>query len=714
MSASSRRRRSRRSGGSTVGSQAKSKLLSLAEHQQQQKQTHSEDELFQRDSQMLRDCIATLFRAGSTLQSYRYAAQKVEANLASEQLWSQLCVLYAPTLKRFEEKAAGSFMMDEKKLAKSGGGALLENENKAAAAAAAKATKKKSSKSLSAASSLKKALKQQRGGGVDGDEDAEVGGSLSLVGGKRDRLPNFVKRLDQEQQDRNETKSFARNKDPNKFFAFGRGGQDDDDVDFDDFVGDGSGGKQGGGKQNEGNGGDDDEDLDDDDFEEEEEPNDALQQLQDRKNKIRPPMLEGDQLGNFRDDVDDAVFKKDFGDGADEDEEDLDELDLDYGGDGDDYEIDEEDADAADREMYGGMDDGDDEEEDLDDFGDNDDDLLLGDGGKRNSTNKKSFKQRVFDDGDEGNSHDDLDDLEGGAEQEKNNKKKTPFQLAEEERQQRIRQAEQNRLAGSWQMKGEVAGGDRPRDALLDEDLIMEHALPSAPVITESLTAKLEERLKKRILANHFDDVVRRNPRLTNIHEDARAQKILLQDKMDMEGQKSKASLVDLYEKEFLERQQKNNSSSSSSGKDGAVATALSAMEQDELKTLQQWKRIAQHLDALSNFHFTPKPVAADLDARVRAVQDQAPAISVESKGMFALSREKVLAPQDLFRPKLGGAAQASGATKEEMTPDEKRSVRAAHKRSHQVSKALGERRKHQVEQKQRDKKGAVAPHSKE
>jgi U3 small nucleolar RNA-associated protein MPP10 len=261
-------------------------------------------------------------------------------------------------------------------------------------------------------------------------------------------------------------------------------------------------------------------------------------------------------------------------------------------------------------------------------------------------------------------------------------------------------------------MRGEVAATDRPRDALLDTDLVLEHALPSAPVITEALTARLEERLKKRILANNFDDVVRRNPRAANlIGDDARAQRILQQDLLDAEGQKSKASLVDLYEKDFLDRQQKaQQQQNGGAGGGAAAAEALTPLEQDELKALQQWRRIAQHLDALSNFHFTPKPIAADLDARVRAVNDQAPAISVESKGMFALSRDKVLAPQDIFRPRTtgGGAAAASGATKAEMTPGEKKSLRAAHKRSHQVSQALAERRKHQSEA---QKKGnAAAP----
>lgn len=234
-----------------------------------------------------------------------------------------------------------------------------------------------------------------------------------------------------------------------------------------------------------------------------------------------------------------------------------------------------------------------------------------------------------------------------------------------------VRKMEEKRLFDTdWSMAGETAANKRPRDALLEvDDLEFEYGMKATPVVTEAFTARLEDRIKQRIQDESFDDVQRR----TALSSEADIAKPKYDAALD--AQKSKMSLMDLYEKEFLEKQRL--AEEGAGGPDAPSAEPLTEVEKDELRAIQMWQRLAQHLDALSNFHFTPKPVQQDLDARVRAVENQAPAVVIETVGNFATTRENALAPQDLYR---GSSRRFADVGTDELTPQERRALRRAKK----------------------------------
>ena len=244
----------------------------------------------------------------------------------------------------------------------------------------------------------------------------------------------------------------------------------------------------------------------------------------------------------------------------------------------------------------------------------------------------------------------------------------TNFQRQERKRLREIQDLEESRLFDKpWTMAGEVAAKARPMDALIDEQLDFEHALRPVPIVTQAFTDRLEERIRRRIVDGVFDDVQRRKMRTTAAD--------LTTTKRDegIEAQKSKLSLMDLYEKEYLEKQKAARADDSAQH-----AEPLTEIEKDELKAINMWKRLSQHLDALSNFFFTPKPVQEDMQARVRAIENQAPAIAMESVGVLGVkSKESALAPQDLFRAR---KEKFAGVAKEEMDPKEKQALRRAQK----------------------------------
>lgn len=261
----------------------------------------------------------------------------------------------------------------------------------------------------------------------------------------------------------------------------------------------------------------------------------------------------------------------------------------------------------------------------------------------------------------------------------------------------RVLVLEQRRLYGtekSWQMTGESSAHKRPREALLELDqLDFEYGMKAAPIITEGVTQKLEERIKQRILEKQFDDV---QPK--SLMTDSSALSTTRRDVVS-ESEKSKSSLMDLYEKEYTAKLQRLEEG----GAAAAEATPLTEIERDELRAIQMWKRLAQHLDSLSNFHYTPKPVREDLEARVRATEQQLPALQVEHVGNFAVSREMALAPQDLYRPSTKALVQREGPVgSAELNPRERKAVRRDKKQREGVRRKI-------VEQHRGEKKAAAA-----
>lgn len=266
---------------------------------------------------------------------------------------------------------------------------------------------------------------------------------------------------------------------------------------------------------------------------------------------------------------------------------------------------------------------------------------------------------------------------------------------------------EQRRLYGihQWSMTGEVNVSKRPRDALLEMDqLDFEYGMKSVPVITEAVSKQLEERIKDRILKSLFDDVVRRRDlqKVGGSPEDLAA---LMARRKSEEEKKSSLSLMDLYEKDFAEKQRR--AEEGGPGGEDPSATPLTAIERDELRAIQMWKRLAQHLDALSNFYFTPKPVHEDMEARVRAVEGQAPALLMESVGAFAASRETALAPQDVYRPKADGGNLLTGSA--ERLPSERKARRRHKKEVFGLKKKIVEQNKVALQREQKKAKESAA-----
>ncbi|KAG9878974.1 Mpp10 protein, partial [Aureobasidium melanogenum] len=99
-----------------------------------------------------------------------------------------------------------------------------------------------------------------------------------------------------------------------------------------------------------------------------------------------------------------------------------------------------------------------------------------------------------------------------------------------------------------WTLSGEARAADRPVNSLLEEDLEFERVGKPVPVITAEISESLEELIKRRILAEDFQDIIRRRPDDLATGNSSRRGRL----DFELDDSKSKKSLAEMYEEEHL------------------------------------------------------------------------------------------------------------------------------------------------------------------
>lgn len=333
--------------------------------------------------------------------------------------------------------------------------------------------------------------------------------------------------------------------------------------------------------------------------------------------------------------------------------------------------------DESDEDMDQGGDDGEEEDDDLDleDFDDDDDDdeedggKSGGDikyedffeeshkqqGKKRNSSTKKvHFKDELQEMEGDDIVNDDvkdvptLEDEQGLSTHEKDEQGLSTHEKERLKMRAKIEQMEKASLDPcAWTMKGEVTASSRPKNSAIEVELDFEHNVRPAPVITEEVTASLEEMIKKRIAEDNFDDV-----EMPSILPSKAPKK-----QKEMDENKSTKGLAELYADDYAQ-------------KAGLAPATLSISDELKKEANDLFKRICLKLDALSHFHFAPKPVIEDM-----SIQANVPALAMEEVAPVAVSDAAMLAPEEVFEGK--------GDIKEdtELTQAERKRRRANKKR---------------------------------
>nr|XP_009478820.1 PREDICTED: U3 small nucleolar ribonucleoprotein protein MPP10 [Pelecanus crispus] len=222
---------------------------------------------------------------------------------------------------------------------------------------------------------------------------------------------------------------------------------------------------------------------------------------------------------------------------------------------------------------------------------------------------------------------------------------KSSFEKRQEKMSKKIKSLEEELLEEKpWQLKGEVTGQKRPENSLLEETVLFDHAVRMAPVITEETTFQLEDIIKQRILDEAWDDVVPK--------EKPKEEAFEYKKRITLDHEKSKLSLAEIYEQEYMKLHQQKTEEE----------------ENPEHKEIQEMMdSLFLKLDALCNFHFTPKPPVPEVK-----IVSNLPAISMEEVAPVAVSDAALLAPEEIKEKNKAGDVK----TDAEKTPTDKKRER--------------------------------------
>ncbi|KAI0505982.1 Mpp10 protein-domain-containing protein [Xylaria bambusicola] len=229
-----------------------------------------------------------------------------------------------------------------------------------------------------------------------------------------------------------------------------------------------------------------------------------------------------------------------------------------------------------------------------------------------------------------------------------------------------------------WTMSGEARAVERPVNSLLEEDLDFEHAGKPVPVITPDVNESIEDLIKRRILAREFDEVIRRRPDAAEFSSHTR------RGLAQVEDTKSKQGLAEIYEEEHVKN----------ANPDSYVSKADEKLRKDEKEVEQMWQDISAKLDALSSWHYRPKPAAPTLtivpDIATISMEDAQPTTAQGVGG-----GDNTLAPQEVYKAgkdnaEKGEIVSKSGlpVAKQEMTREDK--ARKRRREKERIRKADG------------------------
>jgi len=235
---------------------------------------------------------------------------------------------------------------------------------------------------------------------------------------------------------------------------------------------------------------------------------------------------------------------------------------------------------------------------------------------------------------------------------------KSSHEIAEERLAKKIGRLEEAAVGEkAWQMGGEAGAPVRPENSLLAEHLDYDTAARQAPVVTEHVSRKLEDIIKQRIKDKAWDDVERKAKPVEDPYE--------YKKKLVLDQEKSKQSLAQVYEEEYLKLAENATKKPESVG---LLDKEEDEMPSEVIEIKDMMNTLFKKLDSLTHLHYTPKQKSAELKI-IRNIAS----INIEEVAPVATSNAALLAPAEVVDKKKGELMENN----EKSITDRKRERRA-------------------------------------
>nr|CAG4634917.1 EOG090X09DZ [Alona affinis] len=256
---------------------------------------------------------------------------------------------------------------------------------------------------------------------------------------------------------------------------------------------------------------------------------------------------------------------------------------------------------------------------------------------------------------------------------------KSSYELRQERLRAKIKDLEDEAVAPKpWQLLGETKAELRPENALLEEDLFFDHTTRTAPVITEETTRTLEDIIRQRVKDQAFDDVERK---IKPVYDPSEYKK-----KLVLDQEKSKFSLAEIYEQEYLKQQENQEQGAKASSLADPIGEKASD-NKAQIRIRKMMDDVFTKLDALCNFHYTPRTPAPE----VKIVSNM-PSIAMEEIAPVTVSDANLLAPeevQDHVRGELKSSTEKEKTDRLRDRRQKKSAQRLKHKERERAEKAV-------------------------
>eukprot|EP00069_Balaena_mysticetus_P018658 bmy_11614T0 len=236
---------------------------------------------------------------------------------------------------------------------------------------------------------------------------------------------------------------------------------------------------------------------------------------------------------------------------------------------------------------------------------------------------------------------------------------KSSFEIRQEKMNEKIASLEKQLLEKKpWQLQGEVTAQKRPENSLLEETLHFDHAIRM-----EETTFQLEDIIKQRIKDQAWDDVVRKEKPKEDAYE--------YKKRLTLDHEKSKLSLAEIYEQEYIKLNQQKTAEEENP---------------EHVEIQKMMDSLFLKLDALSNFHFIPKPPVPEIK-----VVSNLPAVTMEEVAPVSVSDAALLAPEEVKEKNKAGDTKTAA---EKTATDKKRERRKKKYQKHLKIKEKEKRRR--------------------